>query len=218
MSKETNPKALGLIALVVVFAGGGATYWQYSAVSTAKAKIAQIETEIPSEKELQKSLSDSSAKLSEYKEMVQHLEKGVPDIAYIPTLMKELEQVGVDLDIDVIGVRPVPQSFMSGANGDSEENTDYDEIELEVTIRGHYEDSKRFLDALEQFSKIVAVTKVNMKPERAMGDGGKEQIETKITVSAYVFPFDFNSAPEDSEESQEAAEATVASINVGVGS
>lgn len=219
MSKEINPKALGVIALVVIVAGGGATYWQYTAVSTAKTKIASIQAEIPTERELQQSLVDSGDKLREYTEKVQHLEEGVPDIAYIPTLMKELEKVGVDLDIDVIGVRPAPQSFM-GAAKDSGADKDraYDEIEIEVTIRGLYDDSKRFLDALEQFAKIIAVKKVNMKPERAMGDGGSDQIETTIYVSVYVFPFEFTAPPADTEESDDTEGTTVASIQVGAGS
>lgn len=219
MKNESSPKALAIVGLIAIVAGGGFTFWQYAAVSDVKAKLIAIQSEIPTEVELKQSLADSSAKLVEFEEKVKHLEESVPDIAYVPTLMKELEKVGEDLDIDVIGVRPVPESFLGGVNNDKTAlNSAYDEVEIEVTIRGLYDDSKRFLDALEEFPKIVAVTKVDMKPERSMGESGKDQIETKIFVKTYVFPFDFSTLPTGSKDDEEPEDATVAGIKVGAGS
>ena len=196
MSSKSKPKTLGFVAFGVLLLGAGATYYQYSAVQTKKAEVAALEAEVPSQEELMKSLSDSSAKLDEFRSKLKHLEGSVPDVAYIPTLMKELEQVGLSHNIKVIGVRPAPQSLMAPVSEPKEGDTrpkkkEYEEIEIEVQGRGSYDDVKAFLDALKAFPKVIAVKTVNLEPQRDTNSNVKKQIEAKVSVVAYVFPFEF---------------------------
>ena len=200
MRKQMNPKVFGTMAVLALLLGGGATYWQYSVSRKATAKIIALRAGTPDDEELQRSLAESTRKLAEYRKNVEHLEAGVPDVAYVPTLMKELEEVGERNDIKVIGVRPVVQSFISIADGTIVKKKDYEEIEIEIKGRGRYEDVKRFLDDLQEFPKVIAVKTVAIEPQREMGDRLAPLVEAKVNVLLYVFPFEFVPASNQDDE------------------
>ena len=191
MKRQMNPKVFGAMTACAILLGGGATYWQFNTASSATAKIAALNAEIPSNEELQRSLADSTDTLAEYQQTIEHLEAGVPTVAYVPTLMKELEEVGERNGIKVTGVRPVAQAFMSGANAGIAKKKAYEEIEIEIKGRGRYEAVKRFLDDLQQFPKVIAVKTIKIEPQREMGDKGAPRVEATINVALYVFPFEF---------------------------
>jgi Tfp pilus assembly protein PilO len=193
-TRQSKPRTLGLLAFVVLFLGGGATYFQYQAVQAVKGEVAALESQVPSQKDLERSLSESNAKLTEYQAKLVHLEASVPDVAYIPTLMKELETMGKSHGIKVTGVRPAPQQFMQPAGpmqeGKKQKKKEYEEIEIEVKGRGRYDHIKALLDSLQEFPKILAVKTVSMAPMRESGSGSAGEIEATINVVAYVFPFE----------------------------
>jgi hypothetical protein len=110
--------------------------------------------------------------------------------------MKELEQVGIGNNIKVIGVRPAPQQLMTPTQATQEgdqrpKKKEYEEIEIEVQARGSYDNVKAFLDSLKTFPKILAVKTVTMEPQRDSGAGTTGQIQCKVNVVAFVFPFEF---------------------------
>ena len=219
MKKQMNPKVFGAMTLFAMMLGGGATYLQFNVASKANAKIATLIAETPSNEELERSLAESSRTLIEYQQTIEHLEAGVPDVAYVPTLMKELEEVGERNNIKVIGVRPVIQAFMSGASGGSLKSKDYEEIEIEIKGRGRYEDIKNFLDDLEQFPKVIAVKTIGIEPQREMGDQNAPRVEAKVNVVLYVFPFEFvPTTKKEVKKSPRDMAAKVLGIEVGEGS
>jgi Tfp pilus assembly protein PilO len=138
VKQKGTPKALGVLAVSTILLGGGATFFQYQTVAQAKAKVAELEAEVPSQKDLEADLSATNAKLASYKQDLKHLEANVPDVAYIPTLMKELEVMGKDFNITVTGVRPAPQVGPppKPEEGVTKKKKDYAEVEIEVKGRG----------------------------------------------------------------------------------
>ena len=221
MKRQMNPKVFGAMTVFAMLLGGGATYWQYNAAGKATAKIAALQLGTPSDEELQRSLAESTSTLAEYRKNVEHLEAGVPDVAYVPTLMKELEEVGQRNDFKVIGVRPVVQAFMPVLDGSIAKKKDYEEIEIEIKGRGRYADVKRFLDDLQEFPKVIAVNTVKIEPQREMGDRGAPQVEATVNVVLYVFPFQFvpSSRPNDKKAASTAeVAANILGIAAGDGS
>lgn len=201
MSKKGSPKTLGLMAFVVLALGGGATYVQFNSVQSAKADVVALEDKVPSQKELEESLAASQAKLTEYQAKLAHLEGSVPDVAYIPTLMKELELIGISDGIRVTGVRPAPvvAAPPQATEGQKKEKKDYSEVEIEVKGRGQYDSIKKFLDSLQKFPKVIAVKTVSLTPMRDSGTGTTSSIEVVINVAAYVFPFEVLTAIDPSQ-------------------
>ena len=197
MSNNKSPKALILVALVVVALGGGATYFQYNAAQAVKAEVADLEQQVPSQQDLEASLAESHAQLQEYQQKLAHLESSVPDVAYIPTLMKELEQMGKAHGITVTGVRPTPQVAgpTQPQEGKKEKKKDYVEVEIEIKGRGRYENIRSLLGALEQFPKVIAVKTVGLSPFRDSGMSGSDQLECTVNLVAFVFPFEPSQLP-----------------------
>ncbi|MCH7945759.1 MAG: type 4a pilus biogenesis protein PilO [Armatimonadetes bacterium] len=212
MKRQMNPKVFGAMTAFALLLGSGATYAQYSVANKATAKIATLEAETPSDEELQKSLADSTRTLAEYRDNVDHLEAGVPDVAYVPTLLKELEEVGERNNIKVIGVRPVAQVFMSALDGSIAKKKDYEEIEIEIKGRGRYEDVKRFLDDLQEFPKMISVKTVKIEPQREMGDQRAPKVEATVNVVLYVFPFQFAPASKQGDEKTASTDEVAANV------
>ena len=52
MRKSTEPRVLGLVALVIFGLGAGAVYWQFSRTQSLSSQVAVLETETPDEAEL----------------------------------------------------------------------------------------------------------------------------------------------------------------------
>lgn len=208
-----NPKVFGAMTVFALLIGGTATYLQYRVANKATAKIAALQAETPSDEELQRSLAQSTRTLAEYQDTVEHLEAGVPDVAYVPTLLKELEEVGESNNIKVTGVRPVAAVFMSRIeDGALNKKKAYEEIEIEVKGRGRYEDVKQFLDDLHEFPKVIAVKTVRIEPQREMGDQGAPVVEATVNVVLYVFPFDFVRASAKSNKKKAKADGVAASV------
>jgi Tfp pilus assembly protein PilO len=121
----------------------------------------------------------------------------VPDVAYIPTLMKELEQIGIGKGIKVTGVRPAPPVVaptLPEEGSTKPKKKDYDEITIEVKGRGRYDNIKAFLDSIQEFPKVIAVKTISMTPMRDGSDGRPGEIEVVVNVVAYVFPFELITA------------------------
>src|SRR5687768_10090809 len=103
------------MAIGTFILGLGASYMGYSQMKSAQGEIAALETEVKDEKEVQSELDTAKAALDECSTKLQHLEQGIPELAYIPTLMTELEKTGKQFGIKILGVRPMPKQQTMGA-------------------------------------------------------------------------------------------------------
>lgn len=187
MKTAMSPKTLGLLSIVALLVGGGAVYYQFQAMVDTQAKMKTLEGEVPDAQELNQRLEASNQKIAEMQLKLSHLETGVPTVAYIPTLLKELEQAGNSSQMKVTGVKPL-LPVATPAN-EKKEKKPYDEIEIEITGRGDYGAVVRLLDQLKKFPKIVAVTQVNLSPKFFGTNTTKyEYIDTNIHIRAFVFP------------------------------
>lgn len=172
-----------LLLVVVLILGGGAIYWQYSAMTAAESRVNSLESEVPNEEELTGTLTASQTELSEFQQKLQHLEKGVPQAAYVPTLIKELEQVGRMNKVTVTGVRPV--MAVSSPTKTGEDKKPYQEIEMDIVGRGGYLAVLNLVSALQTFPKILSVSTVAVVPKR--DQDAKQVLEATVRIKAFVF-------------------------------
>jgi Tfp pilus assembly protein PilO len=174
--------ALGLIA----------SYFGYNHVTEIKGEVTALSAEVREEAEVQADLDKAKAKLDECSTKLQHLEQGIPEFAYIPTLMTELEKTGKANGIKVLGVRPlIKQAPPRKANPDAGDQVvvakkAYEELTIEVKGIGSYGSIMRWVNGLQQFPKIVAARAVSMAPKQ---DPTRPGIWLDVTVElrAYVF-------------------------------
>lgn len=195
MNKGPSTKPLILFAVGVILIGGGFVYWQHSSKSSAQSRLAVLSERAREESEVKSELQYSRDLLTESQNKLQHLELNVPDVAYIPTLLTELENVGKAHNITIVGVRPVLDPTQL-AKDEEETESGYQEIEIDITGRGSYRAILDLLNALEQFPKVVSVQTVTLTPRRQTESDVDNQLEAVVRLTAYVFPETKQVAPE----------------------
>lgn len=190
MKKGPNPKLFLLMAVAALVLGGGLTFMAFSNLGSTQDNLHKLQAESKDAKALEQELATSVASLQESATKLQHLEQGVQDYAYIPTLLTELEKVGKSSGIDVTGVRPVPKAPTVKKDGSGDgtptKRKAYDELDIEVKGRGNYRSVMNFIQALGKFPKIVAARTVELSPKNDP-TLPTSSLDVTINLRAYVF-------------------------------
>jgi Tfp pilus assembly protein PilO len=142
------------------------------------------------------------------------LEKSVSDYAYIPTLLGQLEQLGLSYKLKVVAIRPQPIAPDAPApikktseDGDSSEGTSgekpkekaadkkpYTEIQINVDLTGTYWCVHDFMQSLTRFPKIIAVKEIQMMPTEA-GKMGSPSLNVHLVLTAFLFKDENSNTP-----------------------
>jgi Tfp pilus assembly protein PilO len=201
MRRAPNPKPFLIMMIATILVSTGLCYMQYSAYGDVKAEVERLKKEQLDEKDVKKSLETATSELTASKVELSHLEQGVPEIAYVPTLLKELEKAGKAAGIEVLGVRPIPKAAvdtskkMTGEQGKKSKKPDYTELDIQVSGRGDYKSVEKFVQAMQMFPKILATRTVSIQPSNAAAakmeaKTGGPRLDLMIDFRAYLFPSD----------------------------
>jgi Tfp pilus assembly protein PilO len=163
-------------------------YYMMGVWSRQGKVVVELQQELDSSRGAAADLERTEEDLQAIQVRLNHLEAGVPEMEYVPTLLKELEGVGRRHEIEVIGVRPAPPEGPSQRNRLEKEvkKKPYEELNIEVKGRGQYGDVLRFVKALNSFPKVVAVRTLSMQP-RTAAQGETGELEVTINLRAYLF-------------------------------
>jgi Tfp pilus assembly protein PilO len=185
------------VGLGVVLLTGGAAFWMSSVASGSRQRADKLAMEVPKEADLKADLETTKTKLADIQARLEHLEQGVPSLAYVPTLLTELENLGLSNQVKVTGVRPVvnnnaqkPEDKTSG--GGAPKKKAYEEISIDITGRGSYGNVMRMVESLLKFPKVVSVQTVSLTPVREAAQNGQAaslgtSLEAVVRIKAYVF-------------------------------
>ncbi len=189
MRKQPDFRIFFGLAAVALVVGGFLVYSQWNAVSENRDHVESLQKEVDDAAGVRKELEASEQRLNDLRVKLAHLEKGVPDYRYIPTMLKELEEFGNANGIQVTGVRPTVTP-PSAKPDEKETRKAYDEIGIEVKGRGTYADGLRFLKALHRFPKVVAARSVSVAPKVSSTDDpmGSPKLEWTVELKVFVFP------------------------------
>jgi len=177
-----------MTALVVVLGAGGA-FMMFSGNSDKQAEIAKLKQDARDPKEMEQELEAVKAEATANAEKLAHLEKGITEIAYVPTMLKELESFGNKNGILVTGVRPVPKVEVKGKEKKAR-TTPYEELTIEIKGKGKYRAVMQFVAALKTFPKIVAARNVALTPKNGQAPltpGSAPNLEATIELRAFMF-------------------------------
>jgi len=191
MKQDNGMKSVQMLALAVIAIGGGLIYWQYNVRDGAATRLAKVKAETPELAEVQRNLANSEEELTKISVELQHLEQGVPTNAYVATLLKELETLGLSKILVVTGVKPVitaasaPPPTTKGGNIAAQKP--YDELDIDITSRGQYAGVMDMVTALQTFPKIVAVKTVGLAPKNDPDSKKSNVLDATISLKAYIF-------------------------------
>ena len=106
MKRAPNPQVLFGLAAAVFFGAVGFLFLENGSLNSKRAKVAELREQDREQQQIFSKLEDSKKDLADLKAKLVHLEQGVPDPAYVPTMLKELELAGKQKGIEVTGLRP----------------------------------------------------------------------------------------------------------------
>ncbi len=189
-----------MIACSLVF-GIGINILAYSKDSTNRASLAAVQAEVDAVSKVPARLQDSQQKLRDAKAALKHLEQGVAASTYVPTLMRQLEDLGNSCGVEVTAVRPVPVVPSAPTAKDKPEAPKpYDTLDIEVRGLGRYADALRFVNSLDTFPKVVEARTVSLEPAPHAVDkaqAGSPRLSMSILMRAYLFKGDNRTAMAD---------------------
>jgi Tfp pilus assembly protein PilO len=195
MKKAPNPIIIFGLAGFVMVAGLAGSYMQMSQRGVEEKKLQEIVAQLRDESAVDKELEGVEERLKKTKASLAHLEMGVPNTAYVPTLLRELEETGREQGMTITGVRPKQSSTVpppaknsGGEEGQKEKPKPYDEQLIEVKGTAEYGSVLGFLLALENFPKIVRLESIDVAPRsQTQMDNTFGGLEVTITLKAYLF-------------------------------
>lgn len=191
MKKSPNPKTFLLLTVGTVLAGLGATYWAWSGMTEQAAVLQTLRKESENEEDVRRQLRKSREELAVIAQRLGHLEVGVSEGAYLPTMLREIETAGHRCGLDILGLRPAPAPEVKADKTDEKVKKPYREMDIELKARGNYGAVLRFVRALDAFPQVVAARAISLQPRADVGTDGKSRdlgtLEVSVNLRAFVF-------------------------------
>lgn len=189
MKNGLDPKILLILAISMSLIGTVGVYIRWSGVQSSREEIVQLQKETRDATVKNKELEASQLKLKEASDKLAHLEQGVPQFAYVSTLLSELEATGKQCGMAVLGVRPqIPKSAKKDAKTSAKSKKAYEELNIEIKGRGSYKSVMKFLESLQSFPKIAAVQQITLTPKADPNIVGAPPLDITVELKAYLFP------------------------------
>jgi len=218
--RSSAKSLLFLIAIAaVLFAVDVVVYVASSgALNRAGKELSAREEQVANSRKIAQRLEFSRDQYVEAHDRLRLLERSVSPAAYIPTLLKQLENTGRQVHLKVLAVRPRPEPVApvnSAANrsGNPEEQQSatsasppprkrpapktYDTLHIDIEVEGSYWNTMAFLQRLTEFPKIVAVDGLQIMPTAQPCSPRTSPLLTiQLSLRAFVFPEDSGPTPD----------------------
>src|SRR5579883_3170637 len=233
-TKSTIALLSGVIGLVVI-ATGVVAWFQQGAINRTEKELADKTAAMHDGQKIARKEKEAREALEKDRSQILFLESGVSQAAFVPTLLKQLEDLAHSTDNQVVAVRPqvevvAPSKLQQrrdpdaadkakpDAAGDAkkdgkpvEKPEPYTRLNIEVMMVGGYKSTQDFIDKLTRFPKIMAVNEMQIKPHRASGkdaDAPTDKLDVDMKVTAFIMK-------EQAPVSSSVASALTADASVG---
>ncbi len=191
---------VGLSAMVF----GGTLWFQQQALNTSLNLLAGREAELSDGRRIAHQRDAAREALELDRQQLVFLENGVSKAAYVPTLLKQLEDLAKSTKNRVVGVRPQvvqeAQNRMEArrdpdakdGEGDKSKKVEkpepYTRLSIEVNLIGDYRSAQQFVQRLNRFPKILSVDELQLQPYRQDADELTDRalLEVKAKLTAFV--------------------------------
>jgi Tfp pilus assembly protein PilO len=196
----------GVLALVIISAGV-VLWFQEKALAETVSTLKTRRAEAKDGNKVARQRDEVRAVLEQDRAQLLYLENGVSDAAYVPTLLKQLEELASSTHNKVLGVRPLADTRgptrieqrrdpnAQGKSGSDEEKKEevkpdpYTRLGIQVSLVGTYQSSQGFIDRLTRFPKIVSVDELQLRPHHsAAGESEAERgvLDVEIKLTAFI--------------------------------
>lgn len=182
-------KLLGFAILGTLLIGLASLYLPWSMTQDLQAQLEEKRQALQEAQQAANQLRQTQEQLQATQRELQFLERGVSEAAYVPTMLKQFEQLAQQRQLQIVAIRPQAQNNSSNnAKEEQKSAKAYDEQLFEIQLRGKFWNLMSLFKNLEAFPKILAVQSVNLQAK-----SGSEQVaenpdlEIRLMVKAFIF-------------------------------
>lgn len=179
-SKVPPKQKIFLTILVCILVGAGYYYLYYKAASqeiaTLQTKLAELESKIKEQEVIAKNLPSFQAEVRRLEEQLGLLLDQLPNSAEIPSLLKNVSDLGRESGLDFLKFAPrgeVNKEF-------------YAEIPVTISVTGEYHGFALFADKVSHLPRIVNLSDIVFTKPRSVGEG---RMEVSVGCTATTFRF-----------------------------
>jgi Tfp pilus assembly protein PilO len=200
---------LAVVLCLVIAAGGFLCAMQARELGSLSAELGTKKAKLLDDKELSHKLSAAVADLEDAKYELSHLERGVIEPDYIPTLLIQLDDLARSSGLAVEGVKVEQDKAMAPptapkkpsenqpegsergvslpAEKQAQASLPYKERILSVEVKGGFERVVEFVRKLTTFPKIVSIDGIKVDASRDRLSGGDPALNVTISLKVYIW-------------------------------
>jgi Tfp pilus assembly protein PilO len=199
--------AMGLLVLAI----GGILWFLNGQLSLRSDDLHKREAELNDGQKIAKRRERAQAELEQDRQQILFLESSVSDAVYVPTMLKQIEDLAKSTNNQVLAVRPqviveaptklqqrrdpnaqdkqaAAESNKDGDKKDEKKPEPYTRLGIGLSVIGNYRSTEMFIEKLNRFPKIVSVDEIQLHPHR---QDRKEQnpnaeLEVELKLTAFI--------------------------------
>lgn len=184
---------MGAITVLILGASAGMYVWQSGERVEMERQIAAKEKEAATGQKTADQLERVQQEATVIESKLRYLETSVAGSLYIPTLLKQVDNLAKSMNLKVQSIRHNREATPNAAPPEASKEDrakfkplpyDYEHIDMEVN--GDYWTIARFLHRLTTFPKILAVESIGFNPMGA-NLGASPTLTVKLTLTGFVF-------------------------------
>jgi Tfp pilus assembly protein PilO len=208
---------LGIAVLCLIGLGGSLYHAKTSELSKLKGQLEAKESQLTEVRGKLTELPQFEAKYAKVQARLSVLEPALPDSAYIPTFLRQIEGLATGTRNNILTIRPKPAVQRGGAAPAATINDEtgaivqaeqkkseapapaalpYDFVPIELQLEGTYWTAIDFLSELQRFPKMIAVNDISFSPDRSrLGAGQSPRLTATMDLTAVVTKGGNNARP-----------------------
>lgn len=218
-SKKTIGILGGLTGLML--AGSIGLYvWQTAQMAEIQKQVDFKRSDVASGEKIASRLKKVEEDYAATSGQIRFLETSVTANEYVPTLLRQMEQLAKSVNLKVNSVRPTmepapPPITDPEARKKAPPPPPYDKIHIDMDIAGSYWSTAKLLYSLTEFPKIMSVESVQLTPQAAAltpnsAPSGSTNLGVRLRLTGFIFPNDGKSSLPDTTTMPAAAPASAA--------
>ncbi len=180
---------------------------KFSIISENQKKIEKMSRDLAEIEQIKKSLLTVRNEIKTLLSESRYLEKALLEKQFIPTILQQIELLGIHTQINITSISPKPTEKISRTKEPHSRPTptiqstsqttkkvfspdkEYTKINVEINLEGTYRKIMDFLNELVTFPKPVIVEKISAKsssklsPQPGTGEQEKKEEENEIVLT-----------------------------------
>lgn len=179
-SRVPPKQKIFLTILVCILIGVGYYYLYYKQaaqeITTLRGKLAELEAKIKEQEVIAKNLPSFQAEVRRLEEQLGLLLDQLPNSAEIPSLLKNISDLGREAGLDFVKFAPrgeIKKGF-------------YAEIPVTISVTGEYHGFALFADKISHLPRIVNLSDIVFSGPKNVGG---DRMEVKVGATATTFRF-----------------------------